>query len=152
MCSYDNKSTFYKYLNNKLHSTNSISHHFMTKLMMLYYHLILTKLPAYKYQSVFNKSTDSNLTPLLAIGNTQSSQSASRSFSSYPTTPDVVCKFLCLLPSNYNNSPDGIPKALLKILSFQLCYPLSIIYTIIFLKQVGYMPGYMEIVSYNPNF
>ena len=37
---------------------------------------------------------------------------------SYHTTPEVFRKFLCLLPSKFSNSPDGIPKGLLKKLSF----------------------------------
>ena len=73
-------------------------------------------------QWVFINIIDSNLSPLKTIGNTLSSQSASPSFSSYPIKSDVVRN------TNNNNSPSGIPKALLKMLSFQLYYHLSIIY------------------------
>ena len=82
-----------------------------------------------QYQSIVNNSIDSNSSLLLAIGNIPSSQSGSPSFSSYPTTYDVLHQFLCLLPNEYNNSADDLPKTLLKILSYQLCYPFSIIYT-----------------------
>ena len=130
MLSSDNKVTFYKYLNNKLHSTNSISPLYdETNNVVLSPDFNKASYLSHQYQSDFNNSIDSNLPPLPAIGNIPSSQSASPSCSSYPTTPDVnLLKFLCQLPNKYNNSPDGIPKALLKILSFQLCYPLSIIY------------------------
>ena len=53
----------------------------------------------------------------------------SSSLSSYPNNPEVLRTFLCLLPSKLNNSPDGIPKGLLKKLSFELYHPLSIIFT-----------------------
>ena len=35
----------------------------------------------------------------------------------------------CLLPNKFNVSPDGLSKGLLKNLSFELCYPLSIVFT-----------------------
>ena len=35
-------------------------------------------------------------------------------FSNYSISPNNVRKWLCLLPNKYNNSPDGLPKAILK--------------------------------------
>ena len=95
------------------------------KLTIQYHHLILTRRLVYRINigSVFNKSYNFNI-PILSI-----SSHISSSLSSYPTTPDVLRKFLCLLPSKFNNSPDGIPKEFLKKLSFELCHPLSIIFT-----------------------
>ena len=122
--SSNNKSTFYKFDNKKLHSSNfisplyneinnSISSSDFDKASCL----------SHQYSSVFNKSYNINI-PILSI-----SSHISSSLSYYPTTPEVLCKFLCLLPSKFNNSPDGIPKGLLKKLSFELCHPLSIIFT-----------------------
>ena len=78
---------------------------------------------SHQYNYVFNKISNINI-PILSI-----SSNISSSLSSYPTTPELLRKFLCLLPSKFNNSPDGIPKRLLKKLSFELCHPLSIIFT-----------------------
>ena len=39
-----------------------------------------------------------------------------------------VRKFMCMLPNKFSHSPDGIPSALLRILSYELCTPLNIIF------------------------
>ena len=77
----------------------------------------------HQYSYVFNKSSNISI-PILSI-----SFHISSSLSSYPTTPEVLRTFLCFPPIKFNNSPDGIPKGLLKKLSFELCHPLSIIFT-----------------------
>ena len=42
--------------------------------------------------------------------------------------PERVRKFMCKLPTKFSRSPDGIPTAVLKILSCELCIPLHIIF------------------------
>ena len=39
-------------------------------------------------------------------------------------TPELVRKFMCKLPNKFSRSPDGIPSAVLKMLSYELCQPL----------------------------
>ena len=39
-----------------------------------------------------------------------------------------VRKFMCMLPNKFSHSPDGIPSAVLRILSYELCTPLNIIF------------------------
>ena len=35
---------------------------------------------------------------------------------------------MCMLPNKYSRSPDGIPSAVLKVLSYELCTPLYILF------------------------
>ena len=39
-----------------------------------------------------------------------------------------VRKFMCMLRNKYSRSPDGIPSAVLKVLSYELCTPLYILF------------------------
>ena len=39
-----------------------------------------------------------------------------------------VRKFMCMLPNKYSRSPEGIPSAVLKVLSYELCTPLYILF------------------------
>ena len=39
-----------------------------------------------------------------------------------------VRKFMYMLPNKYSRSPDGIPSAVLKVLSYELCTPLYILF------------------------
>ena len=39
-------------------------------------------------------------------------------------SPEVIRKFMCTLPNKFSRSPDGIPSAVLRSLSFELCTPL----------------------------
>ena len=94
--------------------------------------------------TVFNKSYNINI-PILSI-----SSHISLSLSSYPTTPEVLRTFLCLLPSKFNNPPEGIPKGLLKKLSFELCHPLSIIF--INILDSGKCPDIWKISHFIPIF
>ena len=43
-------------------------------------------------------------------------------------SPEKVRKIRCMLPNKYSRSPDGIPSAVLKHLSYELCTPLYIIF------------------------
>ena len=107
--------------NKKLHSSNVIStlyNEFDNSILS--FDFDKASCLSHQYSYVFNKSYNINIT-ILSI-----SSHISSSLSSYPTTPEVLRKCLCLLPSKFNNSPDGISKELLKKLSFELCHPLSI--------------------------
>ena len=64
-------------------------------------------------------------------------------FESFPLSPATIRKCLCFSPNKLNNYSDGLPKGVLKILSFELCEPLSIIYSS-FLKE-GYCQMYGNI-------
>ena len=39
-------------------------------------------------------------------------------------SPELIRKFMCKLPNKFSHSPDGIPSAVLRSLSFELCKPL----------------------------
>ena len=39
-------------------------------------------------------------------------------------SPEVIRKCMCKLPNKFSRSPDGIPSAVLRSLSFELCKPL----------------------------
>ena len=43
-------------------------------------------------------------------------------------TPELVRKFMCKLLNKFSRSPDGIPSAVLKMLSYELCQPLYFIF------------------------
>ena len=48
-------------------------------------------------------------------------------FNDFPISHEIVKKCLCKLPTKFNSSPDGLPKGMLKLLS----YPLSIVFQLI---------------------
>ena len=105
----NNKSLFYKYLNDKLHTSNSISH-----LLCSITNNIVTSYDekavclSRQFSSVFinNNSTSVNF-PFIDRPTPNINQ-----FSNYPISSNNVRKCLCLLPNKYNNSPDGLPKAI----------------------------------------
>ena len=49
-------------------------------------------------------------------------------FNDFPISQEIVRTFLCKLPTKFNLSPDGLPKCMLKLLSYNISYPLSIIF------------------------
>ena len=49
-------------------------------------------------------------------------------FEKCPITQEILRKSLNFLPNKMNVSTDGLPKALLKQLSYELAYPMSIIF------------------------
>ena len=123
----DKKSSFFNYVNKQLHKTNTTS-----PLKCIYdpsninltdidkarclsdqFSSIFT-IPSTRIIYSFRKPT--KLTPKLT-------------FDKYPITPEIVRKFACLLPNKFNVSPDGLSKGLLKNISFELCYPLSIVFS-----------------------
>ena len=147
--SSNNKSIFYKFINKKLHSSNFISY---------LYNEIDNSISSsdvdkasclsHQYSSVFNKSYNINILILSISYHISSSLSSYKRI--YPTNPEVLSTFLCLLPSKFNNSPDSIPKGLLKTLSFELCHPLSIIFTNIL--DSGIFPDIWKISHIIPLF
>ena len=96
------------------------------------------------YLNIFNKSSNI-IIPILSI-----SSNISSSLSSYPTTPEVLRTFRCLLPSKYKNSLYGIPKGLLKKLSFELYHQLSMIFT--YIQESGICPVICKISHIIPIF
>ena len=103
------KSIFYKFINKKLHSSN-----FISPLYIEIDNSILSSdfdnasCLSYQYSYVFNKSYNINI-HMLSI-----SSHISSTLFSYHTTPEVLPTCLCLVPSKFNNSLDGIPQLLLK--------------------------------------
>ena len=72
-----------------------------------------------QFSSVF--TTDDGRVPFLT-------QRTDVQLSSVDISPERVRKFMCKLPATFSRSPDGIPTAVLKILSYELCIPLHIIF------------------------
>ena len=64
-------------------------------------------------------------------------------FDSFPTSSKNFRKCLCCLHNKFHNSPDGIPKGLLKNVSNEICTPISLIFTR-FLKE-GFCPDIWKI-------
>ena len=72
-----------------------------------------------QFSSVF--TTDDGTVPILT-------QRTDAQLSTFDISPERVRKFMCKLPAKFSRSPDGIPAAVLKILSYELCIPLHIIF------------------------
>ena len=127
----NDKSSFFKYINSKLKSNKPLSvlRSNLDGSIITNYSDSMECL-SLQFNSVFNNNTSpvQNI-PSIIFKNT---------FESFPLSPETIIKFLCFLPNKFNNSSDGLPKGVLKILSFELCEPLSIIYSR-FLKE-GYCP------------
>ena len=49
-------------------------------------------------------------------------------FNDFPISQEIVRTFFCKLPTKFNSSPDGLPKGMLKLLSYDISYPLSIVF------------------------
>ena len=127
----NDKSSFFKYINSKLKSNKPLSvlRSNSDGSIMTNYSDILECL-SLQFNSVFNNNTSPvpNI-PEIILKNT---------FESFLLSPETIRKCLCFLPNKFNNSSDFLPKGVLKILSFELCKPLSIMYSR-FLKE-GYCP------------
>ena len=72
-----------------------------------------------QFSSVF--TTDDGTVPILT-------QCTDAQQFSVDINPERVRKFICKLPAKFSRSPDGILTAVLKILSYELCIPLHIIF------------------------
>ena len=72
-----------------------------------------------QFSSVF--TTDDGTVPILT-------QRTDAQLSTFDISPERVRKFMCKLPAKFSRSPDGIPAAVLKILSCELCIALHIIF------------------------
>ena len=105
----NNKSLFYKYLNDKLHTSNSIS----PLLCSITNNIVISDdekavcLSRQFSSVIINNNSTSVSFPFIARPTPNFNQ-----FSNYPISPNNVRKCLCLLPNKYNNSPDGLPKAI----------------------------------------
>ena len=49
-------------------------------------------------------------------------------FNDFPISQEIVRKFLCKLPNTFNSSPDGLPKGMFMLISYEISYPLSIVF------------------------
>ena len=49
-------------------------------------------------------------------------------FNDFPISQEIVSTFLCKLPTKFNSSPDGLLKGMLTVLSYEISYPLSIVF------------------------
>ena len=72
-----------------------------------------------KFSSVFTMD-DGNLPDF--------SQRSRDHLSDINLSTERVRKFMCMLPNKHSRSPDGIPSAVLKVLSYELCTPLYILF------------------------
>ena len=121
------KSSFFNYVNKQLHKTNTIS-----PLKCIYdpSKINLTDIDKARYLS----NQFSSIFTIPSTGIIHSFRKPSKftpklTFDKYLITPEIVRKCVCLLPNKFNISPDGLSKCLLQNLSFELCYPLSIVFT-----------------------
>ena len=120
MLSSNKKSSFYNYINTKLNNKNLIP----PLRNRVDHNIIYTNdfdkadCLSDQFSSVFLKSL---------ISYDPSIMKDSR-FNDFPISQEIVRKFLCKLPPTFNSSPDGLPKGMLKLLSYEISYPLSIVF------------------------
>ena len=126
--SSSSKSAFYGYINHQLKSKDKIPPLINPSDPTCIYTNDLDKANCLskQFSSVF--VPDNNEPISIDISNS--------SFNSFPITQEIVRKFLCLLPNKFNNSPDGLPKGMLKLLSFELSYPICKVFNYIFDKGI----------------
>ena len=72
-----------------------------------------------QFSSVF--TTDDGTVPILT-------KCTDAQLFSVDINPERVRKFMCKLPAKFSCSPDGIPTAVLKLLSYERCIPLHIFF------------------------
>ncbi len=73
-----------------------------------------------QFSSVFTH--DNGMCPQISM------RPCSSSIDSFHISTKAVCKVLCTSPLKYGPTPDGIPMAILKLLSFELAEPLQLIF------------------------
>ena len=78
------------------------------------------------------------------------SQRSRDNLSDINLSTERVRKFICMLPNKYSRSPDGIPSAVLKVLSYELCTPLYILFKMS-IDSGTYVPCYGKKSRYNSN-
>ena len=83
-----------------------------------------SSIPSTHFATVFNKNTDPNLLPI------HLPFTITYYFSSFPIS-EIILKFLTSFPSKFNNSSDGIPKDLLKLLANEYKFPMSLLFNTI---------------------
>ena len=119
---------FFNYVNKQLHKTNTISP--LKCIDEINIKINLTDIDKARclsdqFSSIFTIPS----TGIIHSFRKPSKLTPTLTFDKYPITPEIVRKCACLLPNKFNVSPDGLSKGLLKNLSFELCYPLSIVFT-----------------------
>ena len=120
LLSSNKKSSFYNYINTKLNNNNLIPPLRNRVDHNIIYTIDFDKSDSFseQFSSVFLKS-HIYYDPLI--------MKYSR-FNDFPISQEIVRKCLCKLPTKLNSSPDGLPKGILKLLSYELSYPLSIVF------------------------
>ena len=73
-----------------------------------------------QFKSVFTKDSYTFISNSSIVSNNV--------FNTFPISPETIRKYLCLMPNKYSIPPDGLPKGILKSLSYELCIPLSLIF------------------------
>ena len=112
-------SAFYKYVNNRRVSKDGVSPLFNTDGELSVTEPEKASILNQQFSSVFIDD-DRNL-PAMDMRTTAE-------LSSITIYPELVRKFMCKLPNKFTRSPDGIPSAVLRSLSYELCTPLYIIF------------------------
>ena len=112
-------SAFYKYVNNRRVSKDGVSPLFNTDGELSVTEPEKASILNQQFSSVFIDD-DRNL-PAMDMRTTAE-------LSSITIYPELVRKFTCKLPNKFTRSPDGIPSAVLRSLSFELCTPMYIIF------------------------
>ena len=107
----NDKSSFFKYINSKLMSNKPLS---VLRLnsdgSIITNYSDIMKCLSLQFNSVFNSNTSPvPYIPSIIVNNT---------LESVPLSPETIRKCLCFLPNKFNNYSDGLPKGVLKILSF----------------------------------
>ena len=142
MLSSNKKSSFYNYINTKLNNKNIIP----PLRNRVDHNIIYTNDfdKAYflsdQFSSIFLKSH---------ISYDPSIMKDSR-FNDFPISQEIVRTFLCKLPPKFNSSPDGLPKGMLKLLSYEISYPLSIVFQCIL--DEGQCPTIWKLANIIPIF
>ncbi len=72
------------------------------------------------------------------------------SLSNYVISSESVRKVLCKLPKKYENEPEGIPSAILQLLSYELAIPLARIFTLSL--ATGVLPQSWKVANITPVF
>ena len=112
-------SAFYKYVNNRRVSKDGVSPLLNTDGELSVTEPEKASILNQQFSSVFIDD-DRNL-PAMNMRTTAE-------LSSITMYPELVRKFMCKLPNKFTRSPDGIPSAVLRSLSYELCTPLYIIF------------------------
>ena len=120
MLSSNKKSSFYNYINTKLNNKNITPplRNRVDNNIIYTNDFDKTDCLSEQFSSVFLKSHISYDTLIIK----------DFMFNDFPISQEIVRKFLYKLPTQFNSSPDGLHKGMLKLLSYEISYLLSIVF------------------------